>query len=341
MKKHLLALAFLFALSPSIALAQSAPTVSYLGPSTVSVGDTVYVYGANYNNATFAVIDGPNGVSPTIQVISSTSFSFVVPSSLGTGSHTIAVAEKAGSWDLGSPISFTVVATPQAPTISYIGPTTAQAGDTVYVYGANFNTATFLAFYNNNTVLDTTYLSPTKLSFVVPSSLGTGEHTLGVAEKAGPWNLGSAAKLTVGSIPQAPTISYVSPSSVKIGETVYVYGANFNTATFIGVDGGKGPVVYATYISPTKLRFVVPSSFSAGTHSLAVAEKAGSWDLSSSVNINILSKDQILPVTTPVTPSNNNEEQIKQLQTLLMKLIQQLIELLQKQAASVIMSQPR
>jgi len=152
---------------------------------------------------------------------------------------------------------------------------------------------------------------------------------------------------------QAPTISYVSPTSAKVGDTVYVYGTNFNNATFIGIDGGSGVAQPSpssvTIFSPNKLSFVVPW-LSVGAHTIAVAEKAGPWNLGSPTKLNVISTQQTQPTYTSPTPTTTivpttvtptapaqtmtdmqKNELIKQLQTLLMQLIQQLIVLLQTQ----------
>ncbi len=90
---------------------------------------------------------------------------------------------------------------------------------------------------------------------------------------------------------QAPTVSYINPTSAGVGATVNVFGTNFDSATFVGLDGAYGTAIQPssiTLISPTQLSFVLPS-LSAGNHTIAVAEKAGPWNLSSSVTLNVAS----------------------------------------------------
>ncbi len=101
---------------------------------------------------------------------------------------------------------------------------------------------------------------------------------------------------------QAPTVSYINPTSASVGATVYVYGTNFNNATFVGLDGAYGTAIQPssmTIISPNALSFVVPSSLAVGTHSLGVAEKAGPWNLSSPVTLNVVAAQGTL------TPSDS------------------------------------
>ena len=88
---------------------------------------------------------------------------------------------------------------------------------------------------------------------------------------------------------QAPTVSYINPTSAAVGTTVNVFGANFDNATFIGLDGAYGTAIQPssiTLISPNQLSFVLPS-LSAGSHTVAVAEKAGPWNLSNPVTLTI------------------------------------------------------
>ena len=198
----------------------------------------------------------------------------MVPSTLGIGAHTLAVAEKAGPWDLSPSVNLTVVPEPQAPTVSYVGPKTASVGDTIYVYGTNYNQNTFVYLNGDyGPVVTTKYISPTSLSFVIPSNASVGTHSVFVNEKGSSFPTGSPVSLSIIATPQAPVISYISPSSATAGTTVHVYGYNFNQYTFAFLGGNYGPTLTTTYISPTAIRFVIPSNVSVGIHKLFVNEK--------------------------------------------------------------------
>lgn len=226
-----------------------------------------------------------------------------------------------------------------APTVSYIGPSTVSPGDTVYVYGTNFDQHTFIGLDGNyGTAIQPTsinLISPTSLSFTVPS-LGIGSHTLAVAEKAGPWPLSNSVNMTVVAARQAPTISTISPSTASVGTKVFVYGTNFMEHTYAYLDGPTGLTLDTTYVSPTTLRFTIPSTVSLGQHKLFVNEKVNGWPTSNYVLLNVVNNTSVepVPVINPVAPlpiADNNQARIRELQVLLTQLLQQLISLLQAQ----------
>ena len=85
-----------------------------------------------------------------------------------------------------------------------------------------------------------------------------------------------------------------------------MYGANFNKNTFIGLDGPYGTSIQPnaiTLVSPTALVFIVPQ-LSIGTHTLAVSEKAGPWDLSSPVSLNVVSTEKPVADTSKPLPAD-------------------------------------
>ncbi len=306
-------------ITPHISLAQVAPAISSIGPSSIVVGGTVYVYGTNFNSNTFIVLDGANGQSITPTLISATSLSFVVPSNTSLGSHTIQINEKASSFPLSNSVSLSVIATPQPPTISYIGPTSATIGSTVYVYGANFNRYSFLVLDGaSGASITPTLVSATSLSFVVPSSLSLGNHTVQVGEKGSNFPLSSSASLAVVATAQSPVISYISPNTAAVGDTVYIYGSNFDQYSFVSIDGNYGPLVATKFISATSLSFVVPSNTSLGSHSIQIGQKGSSLLNSNSISVTVANSNSQQSTNLQTSPSNTNDIQslLQQIQTL-------------------------
>jgi len=119
---------------------------------------------------------------------------------------------------------------------------------------------------------------------------------------AGPGGSASSSiTVNVAATPQAqaPTISFISPSSATVGTTVSVYGSNFNQFTFAFLDGVAGQSLATTYVSPTTIKFVIPSNTSIGTHNLFVNEKGSSFPTGNSVILNV--------VTTPQPPGGGTE----------------------------------
>lgn len=271
-----------------------APTISYIGPSSATVGSTIYVYGSNYNQNTFVALDGAYGQSITPTLISPTSLSFVISSNVSLGTHSVQVNEKASSFPLSNSVSLSVVATPQPPTVSYIGPSSATVGSTVYVYGTNFNQNTFVALDGSyGQSITPTLISGTSLSFVVPANTNIGTHTLQVNEKGASFPLSNSVSLSVVATPQPPAISFITPNSVAPGATVYVYGSNFDQYSFIAYDGNYGLTIYPTSQSATYLSFTVPTNTSVGSHTIQVGQKASSLPNSNSVSLNVVSNASV------------------------------------------------
>jgi len=182
----------------------------------------------------------------------------------------------------------------QAPLISYISPTSANVGNTIYVYGSNFDQTTFVAWDGTyGQAITPTLISATSLSFIVPSNTSMGSsHTIQVGQKASSLPLSNSVSLNVIIAQQPPIISYINPSSVVIGNTVYIYGLNFSQATFVALDGSSGTTVTPTFISPTSLSFVVPSYLGIGFHTVQVNEKASNFPLGSSVSLMVIAAQQ-------------------------------------------------
>lgn len=288
-----------------VASSSAAPTVTSISPNSAKVGDTVTVYGSNFDQNTFLYFDINTAATITPTVVSSSALGFVVPQ-LALGNHGLYVNEKASSFSAGVPAMFTVIAPPQAPTITSISPNSGKVGDTMNVTGLNFNGGnTYLVIDGGVVYPTTTFISGTSMSFVVPA-ITIGTHALAVSEKGGSFGLSAPVAFSViaATTPQAPTISYITPTSAAVGATVYVYGTNYDQNTFVAIDGASGQSVTPTLIasdstSKSALSFVVPA-LAAGTHTVAVNEKGGSFPLSNSVALTI-SSSAPTPLSIAVT----------------------------------------
>lgn len=124
-------------------------------------------------------------------------------------------------------------------------------------------------------------------SMVIP----VGKYKLEIHDDGAPIADSSDASFSVAgpvSLPGAPSIASIVPSTATVGGTVYVYGTNFNPNTFVALDGPYGQSITPTLISPISLSFVVPSSIGVGAHTLQVNEKGASFPLSNSVGLNVV-----------------------------------------------------
>lgn len=190
-----------------------------------------------------------------------------------------------------------------APVISSISVSSANLGQTIYIYGSNFNQNSFVALdapYGLS-VNATVAQSGTSLGFVLPTGAGYGTHTVQVGEKASSLPLSNSVQLTVVPSQQAATISYIGPTSVSPGMTVYVYGSNFDQTSFVALDSAS--------ITPTltpgggSLSFVVPANTSVGAHTLRIGQRGSSLPLSNSVSLYVVAASQA-PVVSSINPSS-------------------------------------
>ncbi|NBV90140.1 MAG: hypothetical protein EBR84_01835 [Actinobacteria bacterium] len=214
------------------------PKVTSVSPTTVVAGTKVTVKGSALycvNRATLAGSD-MNFVAST-----GTQFTFTVSNTASTG--TVTVYTPAGS--VANATKVTVI---KPATISGFAPVHASAGATVLLTGSGF-TGISKVLFNGVAASSFRVVSDTSLSTVVPATATTGQIT--VQNLAGA--VKSAGNFTV-DIP-APTITSVSPTSVKVGSAVTLKGTNFIGVTSVKI-GTKS--VQATVVSNTTIVFGVP-----------------------------------------------------------------------------------
>jgi len=119
-------------------LSSSGVSVVQLSPARGWAGSKVLIYGTNFsptpslNTVTFS-----GGATATVSEATKTQLHVTVPAGATTG--TVAVTSPGGSATSDS--AFTVVAAPQAPTITGFSPAIADPGTTVTVNGSNFGAA--------------------------------------------------------------------------------------------------------------------------------------------------------------------------------------------------------
>ena len=191
------------------------------------------------------------------------------------------------------PVTLTVTTASSQPTIIFTAsPSTIIAGQaTNLTWSSTYATSCVLAGahgYNDNGNWSKSSLTSSGSLQVIPYPSSQTQYTT-------QYNItctgsgGSTTKIVIVNVvpTSAPTVSYITPNSASVGTTVYVYGTNFDSATFIGLDGTYGTTIQPSFISSNELSFVVPSSLIVGAHSIGVAEKAGQWDLSSPVTLTV------------------------------------------------------
>jgi hypothetical protein len=159
------------------------------------------------------------------------------------------------------------------PDLSIVHPistTVGSTGITLTLSGVNFITESVVRW--EGATLVTTYISPTRLTAVVPADqlASAGVFSVTVTSPASGGGTSTAHTFTVYNL--APTLSSLSPASVRVKATGLII-------TLIGTDFLPGIVarwegidLVTTYISPTQLTASLPASFflQAGVFNLVV-----------------------------------------------------------------------
>ncbi len=214
-------------------------SIAKFEPNTGDSGTVVYITGANFNNASSVSFGGTHASSFT--VISSDSIQAVV----GAGSTGIvSVSTPLGTDTLGV---FTYLYDP--PVINTFTPTSAVNGSTVVIRGSNFYTVQNVTF-GGKPSSSFTVINDSTISAVVQGGLP-----------------GSVAVTTLTGQASLPGFSYLStvitsfnPTSAITGDTISIYGYNFQNASQIKL--GNSIITNFTIVSDTVIRAVVGSGAS-------------------------------------------------------------------------------
>jgi hypothetical protein len=111
MKKTLLFLALLCIVFPGSIYAESlSPSISRAEVVHSTGGSVLYVYGSNFTNNTYAIIDGWTVTDPSNMMIDTSvgKLYFTIPDRIGLGTHTLVLGEKGGSVSNSNEVIFTI-----------------------------------------------------------------------------------------------------------------------------------------------------------------------------------------------------------------------------------------
>jgi hypothetical protein len=225
-----------------------APTISGFSPASGAPGTVVTVTGTNLAGATSVSV---GGVAANYMVNRDGTVSVTIPANAQTG--VISITTPGGTANSGRTV-FTVL--PPPPTIISFTPTMASPGMTVTITGTNLAGATAVTV-GGVPATSFTVVSPTTITFVVPSNAASGVIT--VTTPGGTANSGRTI-FTV--LPPPPTIISFTPTMASPGMTVTITGTNLAGATAVTVGGV--PATSFTVVSPTTITFVVPSNAASG-----------------------------------------------------------------------------
>lgn len=217
-------------------------------PAKATVGDTIYIRGANLDDPNFAPANGLgifiNGVRVTQGSVNASSLlQITVPSGAGTGPVT--VTNFAGAATTTQLLYF-------QPQVSAVVPPRAKIGDTIEVRGVNFTGVTEVRF-GTLPAASFTVLSNTNLTAVVPANAVNGSIT--VTAPGGSY-------ITVGTFLVLPNITSFTPAGGPPGTVVTLDGTALSGTTSIKF--GNTAADKITNVSPTRVTTVVPASATTG-----------------------------------------------------------------------------
>ncbi len=242
------------------------PIATSLSVTAANVGDpqlTLTVIGKNFVNGN-STVNWNNSSWPT-NFVSSTRLTILLTAAdfatAGTSNVTVTTSGPGGGTS-DPPLNFTV--NNLLPTVTSIGPASANVGDTpptLTVNGTNFvsgsSTVTF-----GGTARTTTYLGPTQLSIKLTSTdlatAGTASVTVTTTGPGGGTS-GQLVTFTVNNL--VPTVTSIGPASANVGDTpptLTVNGTNFVSGSSTVTFGGTARTT--TYLGPTQLSIKLTST---------------------------------------------------------------------------------
>jgi hypothetical protein len=253
-----------------VAAPSSAPTITSVSPSTISVdGGSVNLNGANFTGVTSVTFNGVPGTSISEY---GGGLSVVAPAG-SVGPITIAVTTSAGT---GTNANSATYIADRIAVISSVSPAAGpnNVGTTVTLTGTNFTGATSVRF-GGRAATSFSVISPTEISAVTPVSSDIGNQSVFITTPGGTSTptINSRFAWTSPLIPAA-TISAVSPNNGAIagGTSVTITGTNFSGAA--AVRFGSVAATSFTVVSPTQITAVTPAG-SAGAVDIAVTTLGG------------------------------------------------------------------
>lgn len=253
------------------------PVVNRFVPSTVSVGDSIRIFGRNFTGTTTTQFF--NGINQTaFTIVNDTTIATTVPSGATTG-----VVSATNSFGTGT--STALVTVIQPPTIASFNPSSGTIGTTITITGSNFSSATQVRV-NGINASSFVIVSSTSITAVVASGTTTG--TVTVTNPAG-----TATSATSFTVLPAPSITSFTPASGAVGTTVTITGNNFNAITAVRFNG-----ITASYTvnSVTEISATVPAGATTGV----ITVVNGSGTGTSATNFTVLA----LPTITTISPSS-------------------------------------
>lgn len=268
-----------FAISPpTISSLTSSTTSSNTTPSCSPSGVTLTVAGTNFVNGSVVdwIIPGTPAITTALATtfVSSTQLTATIPVSDIASAATVNVqASNLGA--LSNALPFTIsAASPPAPAITAISPTSATAGTvavTLTVSGTNLLPCSVVQWTNGSTTtpLASTYVAPTQtsaaqLSATIPASgiASVGTAQIAVASPASSANISNSLSFPISlaalsTLSASTTSSGSTPYCSSTGFTLTVNGTGFANGLVVNWNGSPRPT---TLVSATQLTAAITAA---------------------------------------------------------------------------------
>ncbi len=232
----------LTAISPTSALAGSAPV-------------TLTATGANFVNSSTVQVNGSNR---STTFVNSTQLTATLTATDLSVAGSLSITVNTPSGGTSGALTFTVNNT--APSLASISPTTIAAGGgafTLTVNGGNFVDGSVVQV--NGSGRTTTFVSNSQLTATILASDIASPGTLSITVANAPGG-GTSAAVTLTVTNPVPSLSSISPNSATAGSagfTLTVTGGNFVSGSVVQVNGANRAT---TFVSSTQLTAAIPAS---------------------------------------------------------------------------------
>jgi hypothetical protein len=257
------------------------PAITSFAPTAGNPNDPVVITGRNFEpTASLNQVDF-NGAPATVTAATPTELTVRVPASATSG--IIRVRTRSGSAQ--SSTTFVLV---RPPVISDAQPRTVAVGQTLTIYGSDFDPDVLGNVVQlGATTLTVKTASPLVLTAQIPA--GTTEGTVKVTKFGAPTAVSS---FTVSIMP-SPTISNVTPNGSVIGGRVAIYGTGFGPTLADTRVTFNGVTATLSSVTSTQINALVPAGATTGP--LVVTS------LSGQVTWGPFTVDQLYPIITGET----------------------------------------
>lgn len=270
-----------------------APVLNSILPATVVAGNPAFSLALGGSNFVTGDVVLWNGAALGTNFISPTQLTASISSSLVASSGTATLVVQAPGGAVSNSLTFSITAPAQPPSITSISPNTAVAGSpalSITITGNNFVSGDAVLW--NSSAVATTFVSPTQLSALVPSSMLaiSGNASITVQAPGGAVSNSSNFSITA----PVAVLASISPTTAISGGPAFTLTANGSAFVSGSAILWNGSPLPTTFLSSTQLTTSVPSTLITTPATISIAIQAPGGSTTNSVSF---------VITLPVPPA--------------------------------------